>query len=282
MFAHFLTSDFVIYAKYNIAISGIGLKKVGDEAIPNPSLGKWSKRNAEGYSYPDRTKDKIRRYVCSRYMHPWGKIEIPEVLVDFYKDCYPRVEVPANELRICLEEDSDGELYIVSHLNNKNTEYDLLVGINLFVEIFGYCELDKSLETKKIDKEMVNWDILPPGIMPSEQIKENIKTIVSEKRKNIYDDKFAKFVEKYPVKMACVGLNGYLGYYAYIFEKICVFESACYGNATYIVNSTDWEETSKKTKKQIKDEGLLLELIIHTTKWEENFDSSYRRFELRE
>lgn len=50
------------------------------------------------------------------------------------------------------------------------------------------------------------------------------------------------------------GVNGFKGYYAYLYDNYCVLESAFYGNATYIIPKDNWEELSQKTKRELFDE----------------------------
>ena len=55
-------------------------------------------------------------------------------------------------------------------------------------------------------------------------------------------------MEMYNATTMVEGVNGFKGYYAYLYDNYCVLESAFYGNATYIIPKDNWEELSQKTK----------------------------------
>lgn len=44
----------------------------------------------------------------------------------------------------------------------------------------------------------------------------------------------------------------------------CVLESALYGNATYIIPKENWEVLSQKMKKELLDEKIVIEKVIHS------------------
>ena len=64
-----------------------------------------------------------------------------------------------------------------------------------------------------------------------------------------------------------IGKNGFQGYYAYVFGKICVLESPVYGNATYIVDREGWEKSSMETKRELIGNKKFLKRIEHDSKW---------------
>ena len=86
--------------------------------------------------------------------------------------------------------------------------------------------------------------------------------------------------EKYNSEKIVEGINGFKGYYAFIFSKCCVLESAIYGNATYIIPKENWEILSQKTKKELFDENKVIGKIDHTAKWKQNVSDKFRMLEV--
>lgn len=84
-------------------------------------------------------------------------------------------------------------------------------------------------------------------------------------------------MEMYNATTIVEGVNGFKGYYAYLYENHCVLESAFYGNATYIIPKDNWEELSQKTKRELLDERKLLGKIDHTEKWKQNVESTFKK-----
>ena len=74
-------------------------------------------------------------------------------------------------------------------------------------------------------------------------------------------------LDRYDVEFVAEGINGFSGYYAYVFKNHCVLESAAYGNATYIIPKENWESLSQRTKQELLDEDLVVAKIIHTSDW---------------
>ena len=86
--------------------------------------------------------------------------------------------------------------------------------------------------------------------------------------------------EKYNSEKIVEGINGFKGYYAFIFSKCCVLESAIYGNATYIIPKENWEILSQKTKKELFDENKVIGKIDHTAKWKQTVSDKFRMLEV--
>ena len=89
-------------------------------------------------------------------------------------------------------------------------------------------------------------------------------------------DKYMEYMEKYNSEKIAEGINGFKGYYAFIFLRCCVLESAIYGNATYIIPKENWEILSQKTKKELFDENKVIGKIDHSAKWEQNISDKFR------
>ncbi len=248
----------------------VGLEQIGDVVLPSGDFGAQSMRNAYGYVHADKTKPKERRYVSTNWIYPYGNDNASLVAADIYRECYPQIQVPAWEIELQLFEDKSAKRYVIVNLTEEIRKNYLKEAINLMLEIYGECYIfDRiiGIETSP-KKKKCNWEILPRGEEPSKHFKKQMRK--QEKRENSYDAFRLEYIEKYPYKEAVEGTNGFKGYYAYLFNKYCVFESAVYGNATYIIPKENWEVLSQKTKKELFKEGYVVDKIDHTEKWQDN------------
>ena len=92
-----------------------------------------------------------------------------------------------------------------------------------------------------------------------------------------YDIARLNYIEEYNAATCVEGINGFKGYYAYLFEKHCVLECAIYGNATYIIPKDNWEVMSQKTKKELIDEKVLIAKLEHNQNWERNIAGVFKK-----
>ena len=255
----------------------VGLNNVGDIVLPSWSLGTTCKKNVYGYSYADKTKPKERRYVSTGWGYPYGNTSASMVAFDIYKKCYPKIEVEAYGIELCLYENVDNQQFVIVDMTDEIREKYMKEAINLMLEIYGKCYVyDGVIRIEKtIKRKRCNWEMLPPGEMPSKHIEKQVESM----NQNIkaYDIARLNFIEKYNATMVVEGINGFNGYYAYLYEKCCVLESAFYGNATYIIPKDNWEKLSQKTKIELIDEKQLIAKINHTEKWEKDIESMLKK-----
>ena len=152
--------------------------------------------------------------------------------------------------------------------------------VNILLEIYGVCYIfDGEIQLDYSSKrQRCNWKMLPPGEMPSRHIKKQL----GERGEKIdtYDIFRLEYMEKYNSEKIVEGINGFKGYYAFIFSKCCVLESAIYGNATYIIPKENWEILSQKTKKELFDENKVIGKIDHTAKWKQNVNDKFKMLEV--
>ena len=92
-----------------------------------------------------------------------------------------------------------------------------------------------------------------------------------------YDIARLNYMEMYNATTMVEGVNGFKGYYAYLYDNYCVLESAFYGNATYIIPKDNWEELSQKTKGEVFDEKKVVEKIDHTETWKQNIARRFKK-----
>lgn len=256
-------------------VQKVGLEREGDIVLPSGKFGSQSKKNAYGYSYVDKTKPKERRYVSTNWIHPFGNNNASPVAVDIYRECYPQICVPAYEIELQLYKDESGNRYVIVNLTEEIREGFLKEAVNLLLEIYGVCYIfEKDIQIDdSVKRQRCNWEILPAGEMPSRHIEKQLREY--GKDVDTYNGYRLKCIEKYHFEKVVEGINGFKGYYAYVFEKYCVLESAMYGNATYIIPKDNWEILSQKTKKELFDEGYVIKKIDHTANWKCNISKMF-------
>lgn len=257
----------------------VGLNKVGDIVLPSPKLGALCNRNANGYSYTDNTQPKKRRYVTTNWIQPFGNEYASSVACDIYKDCYPIVEVSPTGIELTLLENEESNRFVVALLTEEIRENHLLDTINIFLEIFGECYLfdGKIKVNESTNRRRCNWEILPPGERPSVHLTNQLRSYGEPT--DTYDVNRLKMLERYKVEQIAEGINGFDGYYAYVFKNHCFLESAVYGNATYIIPKENWEVLSQKTKKELFDENIVIEKLVHNAKWRWNIANVIKKLE---
>ncbi len=256
----------------------VGLKECGDAVLPSAAFGPACTRNAYGASYADKTQEKEYRYVSTVWTRPYGNEEAYPAAIDVYRTCYPKVEVPPAEIELVLAADPQGSLYVMAVLTAEVRNKHLHEAVNLFLEIYGYCYIfNGDLEGVGHVRQRCHWKMLPPGARPSEHLKEQLRS--QGKNPDTFDADRLAFVEQYTAERIVEGVNGFNGYYAYVFKNYCVLECAVYGNATYIIPKENWEELSQKTKRELMEANCVKQKIIHTAAWYEIFSQAMRLLE---
>lgn len=260
--------------------SRIGLTNVGDTVLPSDKYGATCRRNAYGYSYADKSQPKKERYVSTNWVQPFGNEYASSVAADIYRPCYLRVVVPPTEIELVLCEDENKNKFVIANLTSKIRNDYLKETVNIFLEIYGLCYIfsDKIEICQTLKRHRCNWEILPPGEKPSLHLTNLLKN--QDKNTDTFDVARLEVLDKYKSEQIVEGLNGFNGYYAYVFKKYCVLESAIYGNATYIIPKQNWEILSQKTKQELTDERVVVEKIIHTEKWKNTIRRSLDKLQI--
>ncbi|MBR0429705.1 MAG: hypothetical protein IJK17_06450 [Lachnospiraceae bacterium] len=255
--------------------SKVGLEKEGDWVLPSSEFGLHSRRNAYGYSYANKKAKKERCYVSTNWIHPFGNRNASQVAVDIYRRCYPRIFVSPCEIELGLVIVDGGKRYVVARLTEDIRREHLKEAVNLLLEIYGECYLFNGtpyvIDEKK--HQRCNWEILPPGILPS---RKSAGTVNKRKEYSEYDIHRQEVIESYDYEFSVEGLNGFKGYYAYVFKEYCVLEATRYGNATYILPRENWEKYSQMTKGELVNGSFLIERIEHKESWEKRARRFFR------
>lgn len=260
----------------------VGLTKVGDIVLPSGTFGPQSRKNAYGYSYSDKTKLKERRYVSTNWVHPFGNTNASMVPADIYRECYPKTEVEAYGIELQLYEDESKRQFVIINMTDEIRKKYMKEAINLMLEIYGKCYVYEGVIQieKTIKRKRCNWEILPPGEMPSRHVEKQLKSM--NQKTDTYDIARLNYMEMYNATTMVEGINGFKGYYAYLHENYCVLESAFYGNATYIIPKDNWGKLSQKTKRELFDEKKVVEKIDHTKKWKQNVADIFKKLGITE
>lgn len=105
------------------------------------------------------------------------------------------------------------------------------------------------------------------GRMPWEQLNKYMAPIIdkAEEGNKRFIQERLETLNVYGPDFTAVGRGGFEGYVICGFENqgIYVVESGCYGNATYVFGH-DWEYLSQLTKKEILDDNLQEDRVIHS------------------
>lgn len=243
----------------------VRLFEIGDTILPSASWRICERTHM--VQLPDKSKPKEERYITTTWMQPYGNDNAAPVACDIYRKCYQRIEMPATEIEMLLFESNTHQQYIIANLSEAIRENYLVDAVNVFLEIFGECYIysDEFTMDVGITKRRCNWEILPPGVKPSIHLAQQL--ISQGESADTYDVARLKELDRFLVEQVVEGINGFEGYYAYIFKKHCVLESAIYGNATYIIPKENWEVLSQKTKQELLNENVVIAKLIHTEKW---------------
>ena len=144
--------------------------------------------------------------------------------------------------------------------------------VNLFLEIFGQCEVLDSQRNPMIKAPIrnLNWDVLPQGRYPLKVLEPKLRPIIERESKGnqLVVSMRLERINGHDPEFVAVGRNGFLGYLVFGFPKknIFVLESTQTDNATYVFGQ-DWETLSRMTKAEILAGNLHRDRIIHVVRW---------------
>ncbi|MDF2865755.1 MAG: hypothetical protein K0R72_571 [Clostridia bacterium] len=245
---------------------------------PNIKWGVNCRINTFGRSVPNKELPKESRFINTIEWH-WKEYHGRDNIVDMcdykdiYRDVYQRKIYKPNEVNfIYLKKNSENIIIADLDKLDINDEYKLKIIINMFLEIFGFCQffdfqLDKYVEYKKF--KMCNWEILPKGeeIWDKIDSEKYIEPSQSSGSRNNFDSyRIYKIMDKKPYEKY-IGINEFQGYLVFIFKDICIFESQKYGNATYITKVNSWKDASQLPKGKLIESEYIIDRIIHNSNW---------------
>lgn len=157
--------------------------------------------------------------------------------------------------------------------------------INMFLEIFGLCEI-MNIELEPISSNIIrriSWKILPPGKYPWNKAQKHLEDYFKSVSQNriLTIQKRHQILSNYEPDFIAIGEEGFKGYvvYGYVEKDLYYFESNEVNNATYIFKGK-WEEASKLTKRDIISGNLCYKRLVHTQNWEKNIAQIMERKEM--
>ncbi|BES69709.1 hypothetical protein RE428_07720 [Marinobacter nanhaiticus D15-8W] len=250
---------------------------VGEQLLP-AALGKVSYFNAEGgyevhRDQPMETAFRQAEWRWEEFRGRYGKVEKSKIAEIPYKR-YPRtfVEPPAVELQIALSPNNEKVVTSASVTFDSTSEKLLTHIINLFLELFGECDiLKKDLSPVSPSKLIrLNWEVLPKGKLPWEKLQKELKPIVNRQPKGnrtVIDSRH-EAIARHDPEFVAVGRGGFDGYVIFGFpsKSLYVLESVQVNNATYVLDR-DWEELSSLTKADLLNANLHKGRVIHRESW---------------
>ncbi|WP_051827404.1 hypothetical protein [Metabacillus indicus] len=261
---------------------------VGETLIPSPKLGNISKFNSNGKEIPQKDLPKETAYRQQHWeWEDWQGTHYSRTVDIPYKR-YPRKLIPAPWVSLLIIQSNEKHFVIAGEaiVIGQTSEEDITHRINLILEIFkSVYILQENLELYEIPKiKRLDWDVLPAGKMPWEHFKANLTPILDKKskgKKKIVSERL-ETISEYKPDFHAIGKNGYRGYIIFGFTKLdlYIFETAEYGNATYIFEG-NWEQLSQMSKAEIIAEKLHKHRLIHLDGWSSQiaslFPSGYKK-----
>lgn len=253
----------------------INLYDIGRKIVPLV-CGPVTKFNLNGKEvvYKDREKE-VRIFERDYHIVDWHKNHHYGTCFQ-RRTCYPKgiIEPPLEEIILDYMMIRSGQISVFD-------KDRLLHVINMFLEIFGYCEvLDENEKpiSKDIKLKTVSWKILPPGKYPwdkAEKALQNYFEKAPEKNIRVLKNRH-KIISNYSPNFMAIGQDSFNGYvvYGYVDQDLYVFESNQINNATYIFKGK-WENASKLTKKDVIKGNLCYKRLIHSKLWEKEIDKIF-------
>lgn len=252
--------------------------EIGETVLPDTSLGPVSRFNAEGkyIKHKDQPMETAYRMVEWHWTEFRGRYDTEEMTDwrDVPYQRYPRTYIPAPSIELRIAATTQGlPVLITDSIAYNEDKFETIRHIaNLFLEIFGECQIFGHDLEQVINSPIkrLNWKILPPGRYPWERLEEHVRPLIEQARQGnqaVIEDRF-KTINNYHPDFHAIGQAGFYGYVVFGFpaKGIFVFESIFTGNATYIFDE-NWEELSKMTKAEILSEQLQRDRVIHLRGW---------------
>lgn len=188
------------------------------------------------------------------------------------------IAAPCIELQIRNGADNNPVLVAPSLIKNGRNMSIIKHVINLFLEVFGECELLQSnlLPAFNVQLTKLNWNIFPAGNYPWQVLAPRIQGIinaVNQQHRTVIQRRIQRISDHTP-NFVATGNAGFKGYmvFGFLNKDFFILESIYSGNATYVLG-LNWEEISKFSKEEILTQNLHQRRIVHTQDWEVQIDN---------
>ena len=263
----FITSPINISQEELSKIGFSSLIKDGDNVVPS-EFGRFTAYNLNGKMVTRRDLPKEMRVVNTIYW-TWKTWDgtVHEEFTDVSRLCYPReyMAPPSKSVYYSAEHN-----YVVSDKMKVSDKDELLHTINIFLEIFGGCNVVDD-EYNIIPTQRVPWVIFPQGDNPWPSIAPKLLSKVygkPNKRKQEFIEARINHLMSFKPSSVASGESSFSNYLAFIFKdkNLVVLESTTIDNATYVFDK-DWEACSRLTKSEVINGNLHKERIVHQKSW---------------
>lgn len=275
--------------------SQLGLRAEGGKlvvpapSVPDPTAGRYSRANVEGYKKVRKDLPMIEK-TFSFESPNWGDWSNGSHTVDHTREVYQRDFFPPKQIELSiavLEERNDGYLlkFAVDQVlskRTKNFELELLYNLNILQENVGAVDVFESAATLAEYSATihVDWQILPPGTV-DEVIRGMLKgrRTVTPEQEVVMRNRI-KVMGRLKPDAYVVGTDKFVRYFGAQFgDDFVAFENVKYGNAIYVMRES-WQELSKRSRIELLGSGLdSVERIVHRDGWEDRLSAvvtSYR------
>lgn len=256
----------------------IGFSKelaIGEEILPR-EIGAVTRFNSRGKELIDKSEKELRDIYRPYHIKDWHG-QYHDGIAHEIRECNKKIHIKPKQVEFKIVKKDEEKYIIAKEIQENNLKHIL----NLFLEIFGECEIiykDENVDYGNIIR--LNWRVLPKGKYPWEKlypyVKEKLESIKESNR--LVARKNIETIAKYKPSFVAIGEAGFSGYIIYGFEKSnkVILESMEVDNATYILKD-DWEEISKMTKAEILQNSLHEKRIIHTKNWEKEIEELMKK-----
>ena len=268
--------------RFEEQLKAFGFKKSdksGTSILPC-DVNRYAKKNAEPFYIIDKTlplEDYTQVVYWTRY--EWAGKNQKNPVTDFSyipKQRYHRDYFSPYSVYFTLITDDD-KPYIVSDAICYSPENldKLLNTVNMLLGLFGECTIDFTEQKSDVKRILVNWDILPKGECPWENIKDTLGNVVKGYTRTKVEMMLRNCEAIYMKNpdFVAYGRAGFKGYAVFGFtsKNLYILESALPHNATYVLQD-DWESISQLSKAEILSHGLHKARVVHSETWQKNFD----------
>lgn len=251
--------------------------------IPPIDMGKWSRRNREGWEFPRRDLPKITKSRTFETPNFGDAATYGTHTHYIEQEVYPREHHEARAYQIEIEKIKEGggenpvDVYRVTidesiDCTTASFSFDLLWALNILQENIGAVGVLPSHATRAdyLNTVQLDWKFFPPGS------RDEIIQFYSQKRKDgasssIVSDRLALFEKLEPQRylVGTGGMSSYVG--AQFADDLVVFENMRYGNALYILYD-DWIDVSQRSRIDLlKGTDERFDRIYHRDGWEGRF-----------
>lgn len=267
--------------------SGLSLlENIGDRILPG-IIGPATRRNLNGRLIVHRNRPKELR----TWEILWGRAQFcgrnETVWVEDYVTrswmCYPRTELPPENIEVSLMVNAEGKRLFASDLLDHKNEERWITAANVFLELFGHVWvlLPEEIHLPLVATHRKNWEFLPPGKREWKHIEEKMEQAIRELRhpsQRRAATRNLQSIHRYGPDQVVIGHGGFHRYVAFCFSSrgFTVLESIEPRNATYILGK-DWESLSRLTKGEILDGNHQLARLIHSNQWQLELEAWFRR-----